>query len=201
MHASHAANSLRPSRCTTNLRHIHSPHTVSPRPPTLTLLRRALIRAHTCALPCSLLAVISPFPRLNVSTRDAQPFTALAISLAHSLRARRRHCTRPLAHPLAACSTTSLHSPTRSPTRCVLDDATALAHSLTHSLRARRRHCTHPFAFHSLRARRRHCTRPLAHPLAGNQTRRRLFGGVQRRSGRSRALVDYGERSDSDSSA
>ena len=41
--------------------------------------------------------------------------TALAISLTHLLRARRRHCTRPLAHPLAACSTTSLHSPFRFP--------------------------------------------------------------------------------------
>jgi hypothetical protein len=130
MHASHATNSLRPSLCTTNLRHIHFPHTVSPRPPTPTLLRCALIRAHTCALSCSLLSVISPFPRLTVF---------------HVWRTTVR-CTRYLARPLATCSTTSLHSPTRSPTRYVLDDVTALAHSLTHSLRARRRHCTRPLA-------------------------------------------------------
>jgi hypothetical protein len=51
------------------------------------------------------------------------------------------------AQPLVRRSLThSLHSPTRSPTRCVLDDVTALAHALTHSLRARRRHCIHSFA-------------------------------------------------------
>jgi hypothetical protein len=158
MHASYATNSLRPSLCTTNLRHIHFPHTVSLHPSFPTLLTRAHVHSyaltHACCLALSSQSSLtSGVSRL--STRDAQPFTALAHSLTHSLRARRRHCTRPLAHPLAhplaTCSTTSLHSPTRSPTRyvlddCVIDDVTTLAHSLTHSLRDRRRHYTHPLA-------------------------------------------------------
>ena len=158
MHASHAANSSRPSLCTTNLRHIHFPHTVPPthpHPPQTRTHTRSHMRVALLS-PLSHLSLPAShcFPRvthnrsLHSPTRSPtlcvlDDVTALAHSLTHSLRARKRHCTHPLAPPLAACSKTSLHSPTRSPTHCVIDDVTTLAHSLTHSLRDRRRHYTH----------------------------------------------------------
>ena len=201
MHASHATNWSHPSLCTTNLRHIYFPHILFPHLPTPTLLTRA--HAHTRLH--MRVTLLSPHSHLPLPTSHCFPrvthnrslhslsrsptlcvlddVTALAHSLTHSLRARRRHCTRPLAHPratcsktllhsptrspLATCSKTSLHSPTRSPTHCVIDDVTTLT----------------------------------TRSLTGNQTRRRLFGEVQRCFGRSRVLVDYGERRDSDSSA
>ena len=77
----------------------------------------------------------------------------------------------------------SLHSLSRSPTLCVLDDVTALTHPLAHPLatcsttslhsptRSPTRYVlddvtalTHSLT-HALRVRKRHYTRPLAHPL------------------------------------
>jgi hypothetical protein len=64
-----------------------------------------------------------------------------------ALLSPRSHLSLPASHCFPRVThNRSLHSLSRSPTLCVLDDVTALTHSLTHSLRARRRHCTPPLA-------------------------------------------------------